>query len=735
LPNVVSSENFRTDTAEAALRNSLAGPVERSLSRCALDDQLAARLGFFRNFIMRPTPWIRSIFIVCLSSFSLCLALPASAQRHEFRVSSETLENGVQFTQHVNATRFPAFEGSSLESTKNELPGVNALNALRSVRILMPLDDRRRANFVMTAPHSGVLAGDVNGATATLQYAGPLLSGNPNPFLIIDTRVPVSANASQSAWTERVPLSRPVSTNATHVLITAYVLPRLGGAPPAAGSANFVIGIDEAVVWGDQVVASASLASNIILALDDSVWANWQQLPIRGGSYASLNAMDGLPHADAAIVEQRVLPLLGDGNGRRRERRCVEEFLYAWGRHILEVAFGDSGLCSFDPIPHNSPARQLPLIDITPLDEPPPAAAMVPYEALARDERENAFDVAVGMVFCNDNHENPAESQSDACTIADRDAISAINELSLNQLRALRDQAAGIGSSSQGGLPPLHTGNVALDRWLNADRERANNLIDAVAGVAHQSDAGADPTEPGKKKRNRRLLKVSCIDMQSAEDGREADETPWQQCARRGKAKLNDSAAIAAVTPRVQMGGGYHLRGTAEFERLVRSFLNSEKTPPIGLLGAEFGRHTRAIAVDAAETGDNLGLVFLNDPAERPGNTQRRFTYGIEHIWASGAGGGDNDGHRGDWNQLPGLPVNSRELLTDIIMQALTDGHADYMQQRQRNGNLVRTFRQFTFRQGDTTYRITNIRVVLGQNGMVITAFPQAGARANRLNM
>jgi len=84
---------------------------------------------------------------------------------------------------------------------------------------------------------------------------------------------------------------------------------------------------------------------------------------------------------------------------------------------------------------------------------------------------------------------------------------------------------------------------------------------------------------------------------------------------------------------------------------------------------------------------------------------------------------------------LPGLPVNSRELLTDIIMGALTDRHADYTQQRQRNGNLVRTFRQFTFRQGGTAYRITNIRIVLGQNGMVITAFPKAGARANRLNM
>ncbi len=684
---------------------------------------------------MRPTLWVRSIFIVCVSLSSLCLALPANAQRHEFRVSSGALKNGLQITQHVNATSFPDFEGSLLEPTKNELPGVNAPNALRSVRILMPIDDRQRSNFVMTAPNSGVLAGDINGTTFTVQYSGPLLSGNPNPFLVIDTRMQVSSNASQSVWTEHVPLSRPISANATHVLITAFVLPKLNDAPSAARSANIVIGIDEAVVFDNQVVATASLARNVILTLDESVWAKWRQLPIRGGSYASLNAMGGLLHGDAAIVAQRVLPLLGDVKGPRRERRCVDDFLYALGLHLLEVAFGHSSLCSFDPIPHNSPARPLPLIDITPLDEPPPAAAMVPYEALVREERDNAFDAAVGIAFCNDNHEHPAESQSDACTIADRDAISAINELSINELRALRDQAAGLGSSSQGGLRPLHTGNAALDRWLNADRERAMNLIDAAAGVAHQSDVGVDPTQPAKKKRKGKLLKASCIDTQSAEDRQEADETPWQQCARKGKAKLNDSSVIVAVTPRVQTGGGYYQRGTAEFERLVRSFMNSEKTPPAGLLGAEFGRHTRAIAFDAAETGDNLGLVFLNDPAERPGNTPQRFKYGIEHIWASGAGGGDNEGHRGDWNQLPGLPVHSRELLTDIIMTALTDWQADYTQQRQRNGNLVRTYRRFLFRQGETAYRITNIRIVLGQNGMVITAFPQAGARANRLNM
>ncbi|MEA3118336.1 MAG: hypothetical protein QOI13_1606 [Paraburkholderia sp.] len=684
---------------------------------------------------MRPTPWIRSTFIVCLASFSLGLALPASGQRHEFRASSGTLENGLEITQHVNSTSFPAFKGSPLERTENELPGVSAPNALRSVRILMPIDDRRRANFVMTAPNSGVLAGDINGATLTMQYTGPLLSDNPNPFLVIDTRVQVSSNASRSVWTERVLLSRPISANATHVLVTAFVLPKLNDEPSMAGSANIVIGLDEAAVFDDQVIATTSLARNIILTLDESIWAKWRQLPIRGGSYASLDAMGGFPHGDAAVVAQRVRPLLGEAKGPRRERRCVDDFLYALGLHFLEVAFGRSSLCSFDPIPHDSPAHPLPLIDITPLDEPPPAAAMVPYEALVGDKREHAFDAAVGIAFCNDNHENPAESQSDMCTIADRDAIAAINELSLNELRALRDQAAGLGSSSEGGLRPLHTGNAALDRWLNADRDRANNLIDAAAGVTHQSDLGADLAKPRKSKREGKLLKASCIDTQSAEEGQEMDETPWQQCARKSKAKLNDSAVIVAVTPRVQTGGGYHLRGTPEFERLVRSFKNSERTPPAGLLGAEFGRHTRAIAVDVAETGDNLGLVFLNDPVEPPGNTQRRFKYGIEHIWASGAGGGDNDGHRGDWNQLPGLPVNSRELLTDIIMAALTDLQADYTQQRQRNGNLVRTFRQFTFRQGETVYRITNIRVVLGQNGMVVTAFPKAGARANRLSM
>ena len=74
-------------------------------------------------------------------------------------------------------------------------------------------------------------------------------------------------------------------------------------------------------------------------------------------------------------------------------------------------------------------------------------------------------------------------------------------------------------------------------------------------------------------------------------------------------------------------------------------------------------------------------------------------------------------------------------MLVQVIMTALTDPNAQYTQTRMRNGNIVRTFSYFLFRHNNTLYAIRNVRIVLGQNGMVVTAYPLRNANAQALSM
>jgi hypothetical protein len=79
--------------------------------------------------------------------------------------------------------------------------------------------------------------------------------------------------------------------------------------------------------------------------------------------------------------------------------------------------------------------------------------------------------------------------------------------------------------------------------------------------------------------------------------------------------------------------------------------------------------------------------------------------------------------------------VNGRELLIEIVMAALTDPQARFKQTRSHKGHVVRTFEYFVLRRGNAAHAIRNVRIVLGQNGMIITAYPLANARAEPLFM
>ncbi|MHA2690738.1 hypothetical protein, partial [Vibrio harveyi] len=201
--------------------------------------------------------------------------------------------------------------------------------------------------------------------------------------------------------------------------------------------------------------------------------------------------------------------------------------------------------------------------------------------------------------------------------------------------------------SEAGAAAPLHlrTGNTQLDAWMAADSERAANALSSAASIAEVSDSRANPDKPSNmRQRKKKVVKASCAENNVK---REASEQGWE-CVRKAKRKLNRHDNAIAVLPQLQTGGRYYLAGTSEFDVLVQTFLRPGPELPAGIRTNEFAGLTAAIAHDGASTGDNLGIVYLNNPVNRG---RQRFPFGLNHIWAPGGGGGEQ-GHREDWRAL-----------------------------------------------------------------------------------
>lgn len=649
------------------------------------------------------------------------------AQSNDFRSWTEKRPGGVQVLQHWNYRYFPGAQGRYVDPNEPDLPGVGG-EPIRSLRVVVPLDAQYRTDFMMKAGSDQELSGQIGATELSVAYWRPSESHVANPFLPAKAGArPATWDAERRVWTQKIPFIRKLSANATHVLINLYIAPGPTLAPQREDSGNLFITVHEAAIEDAGIIAGRQLAEDVAISVEDNGWHAWKHQPIRAGS-GGIGAIHEWPHGQAALVEQRALSLQGDSAGPARDKRCVEDFLqtliYApvW---LLERALNAPSHCTLDPEPNNQP--NLPLIDIAAAPELPPAIDLTLYEAAAIDAGGfSAFDVAMNIVFCNDNT-SPAAALGEACTLTDRSAIAAIGELSPDQIRALLEQIAGLGGSSQQANTSLNTGNAALDIWLNENWERAENALNAAVTIVRTSDAAQRPNKPVKKPGTEaKILKASCVDNR---DVLEIGDDPWQQCIRKAKHRTNVTVPAVSIPPRVQVRGNYYLSDTREFDTLVRQFKHSGKSLPPGVSSDQFAQFTRAIGIDAARAGDNLGIVFLNDPDMRGG--RQRFPFGLEHIWAVGSGGGPNAGHREDWQTLLGLSVNSRELLVQIVMAALTDPDAAYVQQRSRNGNLVRIYRGFRFHYGSRIYRVRNIQVVLGQNGMVISAFPIKDASAD----
>lgn len=672
---------------------------------------------------------------------SLIFTVDAVADSGDYRARTETLSGGLRVAEQVDAVTFPQFQGTPTASSNPDAPGVGAGQA-RAVRVLLP--NKGGQTFALALPdHAGYINVNFYNHDVAVEYSGPSVSASASPFLGAD---PGFWIAGESKWARYYSAPSELTRKSSHFLLTLYVIPRLDENARTPGTPNLVLTVDAATVSDMHIIRGRSLADNIALAIGDDDWSRWREKPIHAGMLPldSLTGPRDLPEKFARrlpFVEQRTIALHDDPNEHHRDKRCMTDVAYHFTNvqaALLEIYFGRSDLCALDPHPNQDIGAALPLVEVAELADIPRVLEPTVFEAAALDpaqlRAEDAFDAAMDIQFCNSNH--PQAASDEACTDEDHRAAASLGELSPERIDELLAQLARMFDADQPGTAMLRTGNEALDRWLNADLIRAENALNAAQATVHVSDARDAPKEPIKEKKKRKkvkLVKASCVqpalDQAASDDG-------FQRCIRDAKRSLRETENVIALTPAVQSTDDinrFHLRGTPQFDRLAREFRNTGRGMPRGIAENEFPRMTAAIARDGAPTGDNLGFIFINDPALRGGAV--RFPFGVEHIWAAGGGGGDNAGHRDDWTGLRGLPVNSREMLVQVVMAALTDPNAQYTQARMRNGNIVRTFGYFLFEHNNALYAVRNVRIVLGQNGMVVTAYPLRNANAQALSM
>ncbi len=689
---------------------------------------------------------VRARHLPCALLLSIPFVLPvdALADQGQYRVRDEARSNGVRVVQQVDSVIFPRFEGSRPSSSAPDAPGIEA-GQLRAVRAVT---QRRGDSTLAIVSQDGAASIVVEffNRHVRLTYRGPSVSESSNPFVGRDKETRWKNNG----WEQTVATGGPLSAEATHFVVTLYALPRTGDPSQPKGKGNLVVTVNEATVQGMRVIGGRVLVDKATLAVDENNGSRWRQAPLRAGVLADEDAETQNPATaftrHPLFVEQRTLDLRTDESTRRRDKRCVNSAIHEMSNlllpALLEVYFGRADLCSLDPHPNQDIAAPLPLVEVTDPQDVPRIPEPTVFEAAALDPADlgyaDAFDAAMGIEFCNANHRAGPDEQP--CTDEDRRESAAIGELTPQAIDDLLAQIARMYQPDQQGPATLRTGNADLDRWLNADLVRAEQALIRAKSIARLSGAAEEPTIPIKKKRKKtddtktKVLKTSCaIDKQDNVDG----DDEYRVCVRKGKKKIRrtegETGPFVALTPHIDDGTRFHLRNTARFTPLVREFLNTNGNAPNGMSNEEFTRFTAAIARDAAPTGDNLGIVYLNDPSIKKTD---RFKYGLEHIWAPGSGGGANAGHRGDWeDNVAGLSVNTRAMLTELIMTALTDPYAQFTQTRGRNGNVVRTYKYFTFTHGQRVYAISNVRIVIGQNGMVITAYPLDKAKAVALDM
>ncbi|WP_057919642.1 hypothetical protein [Lysobacter antibioticus] len=569
-----------------------------------------------------------------------------------------------------------------------------------------------------------------------------------------------------------VNLTREVES--TYALFTMYIVPDEEVPPELQGKLPhyidyggfMVFTMNEAEIVDGRVVLGAQLASGRVeeqnsvsdrIALDKKQVELWSRSPylFAGpqdpgpwslGPYSMLGILwrESKPDAwgfyppkryvDAATsalayVEDIKIPLV-EKSESHRARRCVTAYDWLGGAfyQFIQIIRGRGlwALSGTDACPSSEP-DVIPVIDTQPTGTPLLTLIDSHTTAVTNDD---SFAAAMNYQVCLDRPETDDVDEG-VCTAGERAELTSMAELSFTEIQSaitaittyLDEAAVGAGSSR---LPV--TTSAALNTIITNNPQHALGLLNNAARIAYSSGASATPSAPiapradsakGKKKR-KGVGSASCTTKAvAADDG--------FQCVQQGvrrRRPATEQTDVTSLGAQVSNGGRYYRPSDAGYAQLARTVVNTRVGLPFGMTEANFNSgsgYIAAAAYDGMRVGQGRLVVYLPNVTGQRGDTAR-FSYGLQHIWTTRLGG-----HQNEWETLG---VTSSAMLTDLIMSALVShGPVDISRDPNRPTNQRRNYASISFTYGSETYVVTNVVIVVSDNGMVITAYPSTNRR------
>ncbi|WP_143751082.1 hypothetical protein [Burkholderia sp. HI2714] len=358
----------------------------------------------------------------------------------------------------------------------------------------------------------------------------------------------------------------------------------------------------------------------------------------------------------------------------------------------------------------------------------------------------NREDVQLAMDELACGKSDPSDiSSPQECSVEDEQATSVFTNLSLNEMQSLRQALHDYADALQWGAaaaPIVNTGNGIVDQWVLQNPGRAEGLLDSLIIIARNSSAIDKPTTKGAVRNRKKAIKAQCV----SNSRQEVEGEGWE-CVKKVAKMKGGSTERTGLPPTLNKGGVFYMSTdgaqAGNFNVLIREVSNSGLAPA-GYTSENFRMMVSAIARDGAPAGLNRGVVYLMNSVNpnRHANQGVRFGFGIAHILSPGPTeeqrrrgitSGPDIGHREDWARLG---VNNdaagRALLARIIMAAISGSDAPLSSPPRvsSNGfNYARTYGSITIGNGLHYDTYTNIVIVIGSNGNVITAYPTRNSR------
>lgn len=479
---------------------------------------------------------------------------------------------------------------------------------------------------------------------------------------------------------------------------------------------NGVISVNNALSVYEKIYLNADdytmkqwVKSNLLLLDDDkSLYGTHKE------------AKDIENNSQVLLFQQTAFPT-EKGIEHHEDRRCIEEYIEAirtLGVSVFERIWGAPSVCDIHSEPNLLPIIPIVEEQITSL---PDTVTINDAENVGLGpDNEDDFDTAMGALAFGDNiHSNENEGRS---TAEERSAARAIGDLSnrviSSLLREVRDYNNDAAAGAAAALN-VHSGDSELDRFINANPSEAEALLNTAILITNTSDSRDYISQPvSLRKRKNEKRKKGVVAARCTQQPPEHDATGWT-CVTKAKRKLKKTEPTIAVPSNIQRGGVYYTRNRQpnDFEALAIEMRVSGLGFPPGYSQQDMLTNVWAYARDGAITGQNRNIIYLPD-AQHGSQQQRRtmrFRYGLSHIFTDNEGG-----HKKDW---AALGIRTRDHLANMIMSAVTSTVAPTIYTRDQTRQR-REYSYVTYTYQGQVHTITNVVIVVGANGMIITAYP-----------